>query len=182
MRPLDQLRETLDTLGDQSHYLFQASDFSALFPCLTPTALYMLLGRATRSGLLRRVCYGVYYSPRLCARTDFILYHTAAKLRSREFCYLSLESILSENGIISQIPLGWITVMTGGRSGEIRCGSFGHIEFVHTRKSPETLAKQLAYDAERRLWCASVALALQDMKSTRRPMDLIESETRHDAF
>jgi hypothetical protein len=85
-----------------------------------------------------------------------------------------MESSLSEAGIISQIPLGWITLMTAGRSGIINCGNWGSIEFIHTKRSFETLAPRLFYDKQRRLWRATAALALEDMRITKRPMDLID--------
>jgi predicted transcriptional regulator of viral defense system len=181
MQPLALLRNALETLADGEHDLFQTSDFFALFPTLSLSALRMVLGRAVKSSLLQRVCSGIYCYPKARHRRDLLLYHVAAKLRSHQFCYLSLESVLSEAGVISQLPLGWITVMTSGRSGKIRCGDAGCIEFIHTRKKPETVARQLTYDVERKLWRASVSLARQDMKDAKRPMDLAESEGSHDA-
>lgn len=37
--------------------------------------------------------------------------------------------------IISQIPINRITLMSSGRSSIINCGTFGSIEFIHTKKS-----------------------------------------------
>jgi hypothetical protein len=85
--------------------------------------------------------------------------------------------VLSDAGIISQVPLRWITLMTSGRSGKISCGRFGTIEFIHTAKSPQRLAKDLHYDPRCRLWRASVPLALADMKAARRNMELVESNS-----
>ena len=64
--------------------------------------------------------------------------------------------------------------MSAGRSNIICCGAWGTIEFVHTRKHPDDVGKQVRYDARCHLWRASVALALQDMRATRRNMDLID--------
>jgi hypothetical protein len=66
-----------------------------------------------------------------------ILYHSAAKLRAGEFNYLSLETVLSDAGAISQIPMNWITIISSGRSNIIDCGAFGKIEFIHTTTSPK---------------------------------------------
>jgi hypothetical protein len=129
-----------------------------------------------KSGLLTRVCRGVYLYPKAGYSKGFVLPHTAARLREGSFCYLSLESVLSEAGIISQIPLGWITLMTGGRSGIIDCGKWGAIEFIHTKKTPENLSAELVYDERYRLWRASAALALRDMKAAKRATDLIDWE------
>jgi len=123
---------------------------------------------------------GIYLYPKVSYPRGLELYHTAARLREDCFCYLSLESVLSEAGVISQQMLGWITVITGGRSGTIGCGARGTIEFIHTKKKFETVNRQLCYDARYKLWRASVQLALHDMKSARRPMDLIDWEAANE--
>jgi len=182
MKPIDQLRIFLQQHADENHFLFQASDFSALFPRMSAAALKMLLGRAVKNGILERVCRGVYCYDKACRRRDMLLYQTAAKLRAGDFCYLSFESVLSEAGLISQIPLNWITLMTGGRSGVIGCGVWGHIEFIHTRRKPADVARQLVYDADCGLWRASPQLALRDMRAAKRPLDLVNDEENGDAF
>jgi len=95
-------------------------------------------------------------------------------LRANEFNYISLETVLSDAGVISQIPMNWITLMSSGRSHVVNCGEFGRIEFIHTRKRPENLTGHLTYDSQCRLWRASVALAIKDMKATKRNTDLID--------
>jgi hypothetical protein len=62
----------------------------------------------------------------------------------------------------------------------VDCGDQGHIEFVHTNQLPEEVGKELTYDAERRLWRASVRQALRDMKATRRDMELVDEEVAHE--
>ena len=84
-------------------------------------------------------------------------------LRASGFNYLSLETALSDAGIISQVPINWITLMSSGRSQVVDCG-----EFVHTRQRPAALARELTYDVERLLWRASMRLALRDTSATRR--------------
>jgi hypothetical protein len=105
-----------------------------------------------------------------------LLYRAAARLRADEFIYISLESALSDAGVISQIPVHWVTLMSSGRSHIMDCGRFGHIEFVHTQRRPETLAEELTYDPRCQLWRASVRLAIKDMRLTRRNTDLIDWE------
>ena len=75
-----------------------------------------------------------------------ILYNTASKLRSDYFNYLSLESVLSEAGIISQVPMSWLSFMSTGRSSIIKCGNYGTIEFVHTKKKIESFIEDIYYD------------------------------------
>jgi len=178
MQPIRYLAGALETLAAGERYLFTPADFYQLFPEMGMDALGMLLSRAAKGGVLRRVCKGVYLYPRAGYPRGFELYHTAALLRAGTFCYLSLESVLSEAGVISQIPQAWITVVTGGRRGVVDCGSWGHIEFVHAARFPD--GQELRYDPRCRLWRASVSLALSDMRRMRRPLDLIDWDAAHE--
>lgn len=92
----------------------------------------MLLSCAVKAGLLRRVCKGIYLYPVRDYPMGDLLYHAAARPRAAEFNYLSLESVLSEAGVISQIPMNWISLMSSGGSHIVDCGDCGHIEFIHT--------------------------------------------------
>ena len=160
---MQKLKTVLESLADSQHYLFSVSDFSALFPQKSPAALLVLLGRAVKNGILERVCRGFYIYKKAAYPKDFVLYHLAGRLRAQNFCYLSLESVLSENGVISQIPLSCITLMTSGRSGIINCSQYGRIEFTHTKKKHKDIAHLLTYNFRYKLWCASEQLALQDL-------------------
>jgi predicted transcriptional regulator of viral defense system len=176
MHPIQELKDSLEKLADAQHYLFAVSDFQALFPYKTLPALLVLLGRAVKSGILERVCRGLYLYSKVAYPQEFLLYHTAVRLRANVFCYLSLESVLSEAGIISQIPLNCVTLMTSGRSGKINCGKFGRIEFTHTKKNPADILPLLTYDFRYKLWCAAVPLALQDWRAAGRRNDLLNLE------
>ena len=168
MQSLQILKNHLEKLADTEHYLFSVSDFSSLFPQKSQTALLVLLGRAVKNGFLVRVCRGYYIYQKTAYPKDLLLHHLAARMRSDYFCYLSLETVLSEEGIISQIPLGCVTLMTSGRSGVINCGRFGRIEFTHTKKSPASIGHLLTYDFRYGLWRASTQLALQDLRTAGR--------------
>jgi len=174
MQPLKKLALTLETLADWEHALFAPSDLKAAFAVYDQ--LPVLLSRAVKAGLLKRVCRGIYFYPKAGYAMGDLLFHTAARLRADEFNYISLETALSDAGLISQIPMNWITLMSSGRSHTIDCGEFGHIEFIHTEQQPEEIAGELAYDTARHLWRASEKQALRDMKVTRRSMDLVSIE------
>jgi len=174
MQPIKHLTRSLANLANAEHYLFMPADLRALLPDLSETAFKTLLSRAVSDGLLARVCRGLYLYERVDFPRGLLLFHAAARLRADTFNYISLETVLSDAGVISQIPINWITLMTAGRSNVIRCGTWGSIEFVHTRKRPDDVAEQLHYDPRCHLWRASVALALRDMRATRRNMDLID--------
>ncbi len=174
MQPMRQLDQTLRSLTDRDHCVFAASDLAAAVPKCRQLAV--LLTRAAKAGLLRRVCKGIYFYPVADYQAGNLLFHAAARLRADAFNYLSLETVLSDAGVISQVPMNWICLMSSGRSHVVKCGDYGHIEFVHTAQSPDEVAGELVYDPDRHLWRASVRQALRDMKATRRSMELADEE------
>ena len=174
MQPLRKLRDTLHALADQEHCLFTVADLAGAVPDCRQ--LPVLLSRAVKAGILRRVCKGVYFYPLREYVRGNLLFHAAARIRAGGFNYISLETALSDAGVISQVPINWITLMSSGRSHVLDCGDFGHIEFVHTARKAEDLAGELTYDAACHLWRASARLALRDMRATRRSLDLVDKE------
>ena len=174
MRPIKQLAKILAGLADDEHYLFSFADLKGAMPEQSQGGFKALISRGVKDGLLKRICRGLYLYPEVEYVRGFVLFHAAARLRAKAFNYISLETALSDAGVISQIPISWITLMSSGRSHIVNCGDFGHIEFVHTKKRPENLTGHLTYDSQCRLWRASVSLALKDMKATRRSTDLID--------
>jgi predicted transcriptional regulator of viral defense system len=178
MQPLRQLDQSLRALADREHCVFTASDLAAAVPGCGQLAV--LLSRATKAGLLKRVCRGIYLYPVPDYPAGNVLFHAAARLRAGEFNYISLETVLSDAGVISQVPMNWISLMTSGRSHVVDCGDYGHIEFVHTVQRPNEVSSELVYDPDKRLWRASVRQALRDMKATRRSMELVDEEVAHE--
>lgn len=178
MQPMRQLAQTLRSLADSDRCVFAPTDLAAAVPECSQLAV--LLSRATKAGLLKRICRGIYLYPVAGYPAGNLLFHAAARLRAGEFNYISLETALSDAGVISQVPMNWITLMSSGRSHVVNCGDHGHIEFVHTEQRPENLAGELTFDADRHLWRASVRQAMRDMKATRRNMDLVDEEAVHE--
>lgn len=174
MQSIRYLTRSLESLATAKQYLFSPDDLRALLPKISDSAFKTLLSRAVRGGYLARVCRGLYLYDRVDYPRGLVLFHAAARLRADTFNYISLETALSDAGVISQIPINWITLMSSGRSSTISCGTWGTIEFVHTSKGPDAVANQLFYDQRYHLWRASVGLAVQDMRATRRNMDLID--------
>ncbi len=173
MQPINLLKDTLEQNADKDHCLFCTEDFYSLFPDFTIDNLRMLLSRAASSGILKRVCKGIYLYPKSGYDPSLMLFKTASKLRAGYLNYVSLETVLSQEGLISQQPLGWITVMTTGRRGKINCEWFGTVELIHTVKPQETIMPHLRLDTTSGMWWADSELALQDMKDTKRAMDLV---------
>lgn len=175
---MKQLERVLESLADGEHYLFTGSDIEAALPGRREMAV--LLCRAQKAGVLKRVCRGIYLYPRADYPRGMVLFHAAARLRAGAFNYISLETALSDAGAISQVPINWITLMSSGRSQVIDCGDFGRIEFVHTAQLPAELTEELTFDLERRLWRASTRQALRDMRATHRNRELVNPEVVHE--
>ncbi|MES2200131.1 MAG: hypothetical protein V4489_08200 [Chlamydiota bacterium] len=180
MRNYRVLENWLKKNASPKQYLFLYIDFKALFPDLSPSAFKTLLSRSVKRDLLERICKGVYAYKESIPSNGLILFHVAALMRTCEFNYITLETILSEYGAISQIPINRITIMSSGRSHILSCGKYGTIEFIHTKQKPEQLVNSLCYDPLCNMWKASIKLAVKDMKNTHRNLDLIDRETLYE--
>lgn len=176
MQPIQRLEQWLlasHTTG--AGVLYTTASFRSLFPDLSQGAYRAIIHRAEKRGLLERVCQGIYQYAGAPDNSGRILFHAAALLRARNFNYISLETALSEVGLISQVPLAWITVVSSGRSTQVSCGRFGTIEFVHTERPMSRVIDELSYDADCHLFRASPALALADMRRfNRTTIDLLQ--------
>lgn len=171
-----QLVTTLNSLSGGKEYLFKLNDLATLFSDMGYNALRALVFRAEKNGYLVRLCKGLYaLSPN--NSDGLLLYRIASHLRPDRFNYLSLESVLSETGIISQIPMGRVTLMSSGRT-YLYDSVAGSVEFIHTSKTPGQLGSHLSWDSRYGLWRADTPLALSDMKRTGRSPDLISVEER----
>ncbi len=173
MQPARFLDDTLSELCDEAHYLFTPADLKSLLPRMSDSAFGSLLSRTVQSGTLERLCRGLYLRTQDAPNDGLLLFRAAARLRAACFNYISLETALSDAGVISQVLPNRITLMSSGRSNEIECGRWGVIEFVHTRQRPNQIAGERSYDARCGLWRASVDLALRDMRATRRDTGLV---------
>ena len=180
MRPSRQLINTISQVATPQACLFTPSDLRSILPGHSEIAYKTLLSRAVREGCLTRLCRGLYMYEQANPDRGLILPHAAAKLRPLSLNYLSLETVLSDAGVISQIPINRIMVMSSGRSCIIDCGRWGSIEFVKTRQRPEELIGNIEYDPRMRLWRANVSQALRDMRATHRDQDLIDWKAAHE--
>lgn len=180
MQPIKTLTAWLEEHANPEHYLFTPQDLRALFPSMSDAAFKTLLSRAVSSGILIRGARGIYVAKKAMPHTGRILFHIASLLRADEFNYISLETVLSDAGIISQIPINSIFIMSSGRSNIIDCGDFGRIEFIHTNQKPKDIMDALRYDSTCKLWRATVPQAIRDMKATKRDTDLIDWEVANE--
>lgn len=131
------------------------------------------LTRHARSGVIVRVAKGLYANPRSTSKPDYALESFVKYLRSGLITYLSLESRLSETGVISQVSTV-LTLVTEGRS-QIYETPFGTIEFVHTMRKLDINDSNLMFDTERQIYIASPNLALSDLKRCKRNLNLVDT-------
>lgn len=174
MQNIKYLEQWLVYSTKKANGLFRFQYLRALFPEMTDNSFKTLLSRAVNKSLLYRVCRGVYAFE--LEDTGRVLFQIVNILRPEHFNYISLETVLSDVGAISQIPINWITIMSSGRSSVIDCGKFGTVEFIHTQKSPSVLYQDITYDDRYGLWRANIKLAIKDMQDTKRNKDLIDWE------
>jgi len=124
-------------------------------------------------GLLQRVARGLYVNPAASSKNRWIGEEIAKALRPGQLSYLSLESILSEYGVISQIPVSRMTVMTTGASGLIET-PYGVIEFTHTKRSVAEIIKRTLMPKGRPLRIATLEAAVRDLLRVGRNVNMMD--------
>jgi predicted transcriptional regulator of viral defense system len=182
MQPIKTLTKWLQQHTSSENYLFTLHDLRSVCPTISNAAFKTLLSRAVKQGILERVCRGLYAFNSATNSNGLLLFHVAAYTRSNEFNYISLETALSDTGIISQIPSAHVTIMSSGRSNKISCGNYGTIEFIHTSRKPTAIMDKLIYDEPHRLWRASPRLAFEDMKKTHKDCNLINRDLLNESI
>ena len=157
-----------DTTGSP---VFTRKDLAKIFREHDTNALNAGLNRLVRNQVLQRAVNGVYVNALSPNQGPDTLEHIARAMRRGHHSYVSLESALSEYGVISQIPMR-LTVMTTGRRGEYST-PFGVIEFTHTARSVLDVIDGTV-DAERPLRLATRHTAYRDLKRVGRNLDLVD--------
>lgn len=137
------------------------------------TALTKLLSDSVKKGLLRRVAKGLYESRITPPDATTAIYKIAKKLRPGVISYVSLESQLSASGLISQLPIDRLTLVTKGRSGVFKT-PYGVIELTHSKKKLSHIAAQLNFDPSIQMYRATDQQALADLKDCNRNLGLLE--------
>lgn len=157
----------------KGRYVFTKQDLSKVFFEDNPKTLTEGLNRLVHDGWLVRACRGVYVNPHAHYSLDgYIIEQIAKALRRGEYNYVSLESMLSEYGVISQIPIDRLTVMTTGRKAIFNT-HYGVIEFTHTKKSVSDILSQVLKIEGRPLRVAKREFAWQDLKHVGRNIQMV---------
>ena len=133
------------------------------------------LSRHVNNGVLIRVANGLYANPLARSRGAYPMEEIVSYLRPLHLNYLSAETVLSERGIISQLPQNYLSVMTSGKS-YVYHTPYGTIDLTHTSRAPGEIRPHLYFDARRNIYIASIERAYGDLKRIGRSTALIDEE------
>ena len=137
------------------------------------------LQRMVGDALLQRVAKGLYVNPAASSKNRWIAEEIAKALRPGCLSYVSLESILSEYGVISQIPVNRMTIMTMGKSGLVET-PYGTIEFTHTKRKTAAIVKRTLSAKGRPLRIATREAAVRDLLRVGRNVNMIDRSELED--
>lgn len=164
---------TLDRYSSQGRYVFHLNDLRNMFSDESERALKSSLKRLLDANILTRAAQGVYVYNR-ASKDSYILEHIVKTIRRGEYNYVSLESALSQYGVISQIPMDRLTVMTTGRAGEFKT-PWGVIELTHTERSVSDILNGTV-ETKSPIKFAKKDTALRDLRRVGRNTHLINSQ------
>ncbi|MGH8242170.1 MAG: type IV toxin-antitoxin system AbiEi family antitoxin [Steroidobacteraceae bacterium] len=171
-------QQALQVLTDwdrKGRHVFTRRELAKLFPRDNTKAFAEGLSRLVRVGLLVRACRGVYVNPGAHSLDSRVIERIARALRPGAYNYVSLESLLSESGAISQIPLDRLTVMTTGRKGVYET-PYGVIEFTHTKRPVADVLNGIRQVEGRPLRIATPSVAWRDLKRVGRNVQMVDPE------
>lgn len=172
------LIEKLDQADTAGVWAFTPPSFSALMGGIDPAYLKLMMKRLADQGVLIRAARGVYVNPHARSLPPDARRGLVRFLRPREISYVSLESKLSEAGVISQITTA-LTCMTTGAPGRFET-PWGAIEFTHTDRKIEVGTDVVAQDDGSLE--ATIRTAIRDLRRVGRNLDLIDKEILAEAF
>lgn len=154
-------------------YVYLKNDLAVLFQ-ENGDALTRTLTSLVKADILTRAAHRIYVFAFSTHIGDATLDDIARCLRPMNITWESLESALSQWGVISQIPIGRVTYMTTGRSATYDT-PFGVIELTHSKLSADQILPNLVF-REGRLPLAKKQFAYENLKSTRRNLHLVDME------
>ncbi len=158
-------------------WAFTPATFSALLGEVELRYLNLMMKRLADQGVLIRAARGIYVNPHARSMPTDVRGGLIRFLRPREISYVSLESKLSEAGVISQVATV-LTCMTTGSPGRFDT-PWGAIEFTHTDRDIEP-----EIDVHRRddgVLEANIERAARDLRRVGRNTDLIDEDVLADA-
>lgn len=178
MKKIEALR-LLQAWDKKGWHVFTKHALQKLFPKDNAKTFSEGLNRLVNAGILQRVCRGIYVSKEAVSFDQYVIERIAKALRPGEYNYVSLESMLSEYGVISQIPVDRLTIMTTGREGIYKT-PYGTIEMVHTKRSISDILKNTKAIQNRPLRIATKKIAWRDLKRVGRNLNLVDQRELDD--
>ncbi|MGO4381445.1 DUF6088 family protein [Pseudoduganella sp. RAF19] len=154
-------------------YVLTKTDLAKAFPHEKEKALEKSLQRLVADGVLQRVARGVYLNPMARSKKGWVIEDIAAVLRRGHYSYLTMESMLSEYGLISQVPISRLTLMTTGASG-LHETPYGTIEFTHTKRQTAELIRRTVSHKGRPLRVATKEAAIADLLRVGRNTNMLD--------
>lgn len=171
------LENKLHTLqGFTRSALVSVDHFKMLLPEYSPNSLKSRLHYLVKQGRLLKICRGVWAFPHSQFYASTTILHLPALVRPYSINYLSLESVLSKYGVISQQMFDYATVMTTGREGIFKT-PIGTLELTHTKRDPIQILRDTHELDGYPLREATLLRAYQDLKHTGRNLDLVDKNS-----
>ncbi|MGJ9419807.1 type IV toxin-antitoxin system AbiEi family antitoxin [Massilia sp. CMS3.1] len=164
--------EELDQRGIQ---VISSADLKSMLGTCSPSVVTDAVKTLLSERVLQRVARGVFVNLQAQSRKSYLIEEIACVLRKGYFNYVSLESILSEFGVISQIMISRITVMTTGRKGTFST-PYGIIEFTHSARKIESLVARTLHIEGRPLRIATKRAGAADLVRVGRNTNMIDWE------
>lgn len=164
---------TLTELDRRGVYVLTKGDLAKAFPDEQAKTLEKSLQRLVADGILQRVSKGIYVNPLARSKTGNVAEDIAVVLRRGHFSYLTRESMLSEYGVISQVPVRRLTLMTTGATG-VYDTPYGTIEFTHTKRRPAEIIKRTIVAKDRPLRLATKEAAVKDLVRSGRNVNMMD--------
>ncbi len=169
---MDLLR-SLDEWDNKGVWAFDLPRLELIFS-EAPGSLNTALMHHAKAGVITRVARGIYVNPRARSMPAEPLLALVSIMRPYEFSYLSLESVLSDAGWISQIPFCY-TFMSTGRSSTFDT-PIGAVEFTHTRR--DLKPPEVVFNRVRGVHLATPERAYQDLRYVRRNLNMVENPSK----
>lgn len=178
MKNIELLR-FFDEYDKQGKWIFKLADFIMYFRKESEQNIKISLSRLAKQGYLVSISKGIYANPRAKSMLKgYFPGEVANSLRDKAYSYLSLETLLSEEGLISQIP-NCLTFVSLKFSRTYNT-PYGIIEYVQTKRSVRNFLKDCYYDSTRGFWVANTQKAIDDLYNFNRCVDLYEEQLQKD--
>ncbi len=170
------LMKTLNELDRQEGlWLFTTAMLKVVFLNESDTVLNRSLYRHVAAGFITQVKKGLYANDRALSAPLHKMEALVPYLRPEQFNYVSQESRLSDLGMISQMPINHLTLMTTGRKQTFET-YYGTVEFTHTSRSPEYILENTTFNKSTGLLEATEECALKDLRRAGRNLDLVDTQ------